>query len=250
MSSKKKTKGKNNRNTRKQTVIHYPRNLTILCIIAVLFGMIVYHSLNVYSQESILEYPGEQSVAGYTVADNNYHIEDADTHYIDYTFDDRAIRVLWLNLSAEAAVDTNFQVQSFYNDEKVEEITIGVPAGQYAEKTYLNHKPVNRLRISSDQDFSLDSVYIDHLQKTQGGEEGPLQKKVAAFVVVLILVSCWLAKREKTELLINKCKDSFKNLGSYLQHHPKHVLIMALLYVCAVVCGWVLRNLYVMAVHH
>ena len=69
MSSKKKTKGKNNRNTRKQTVIHYPRNLTILCIIAVLFGMIVYHSLNVYSQESILEYPGEQSVAGYTVAD-------------------------------------------------------------------------------------------------------------------------------------------------------------------------------------
>ena len=120
MSSKKKTKGKNNRNTRKQTVIHYPRNLTILCIIAVLFGMIVYHSLNVYSQESILEYPGEQSVAGYTVADNNYHIEDADTHYIDYTFDDRAIRVLWLNLSAEAAVDTNFQVQSFYNDEKVE----------------------------------------------------------------------------------------------------------------------------------
>ena len=71
MSSKKKTKGKNNRNTRKQTVIHYPRNLTILCIIAVLFGMIVYHSLNVYSQESILEYPGEQSVAGYTVADNN-----------------------------------------------------------------------------------------------------------------------------------------------------------------------------------
>ena len=250
MSSKKKTKGKNNRNTRKQTVIHYPRNLTILCIIAVLFGMIVYHSLNVYSQESILEYPGEQSVAGYTVADNNYHIEDADTHYIDYTFDDRSIRVLWLNLSAEAAVDTNFQVQSFYNDEKVEEITIGVPAGQYAEKTYLNHKPVNRLRISSDQDFSLDSVYIDHLQKTQGGEEGPLQKKVAAFVVVLILVSCWLAKREKTELLINKCKDSFKNLGSYLQHHPKHVLIMALLYVGAVVCGWVLRNLYVMAVHH
>lgn len=106
---KKKTKGKNNRNTRKQTVIHYPRNLTILCIIAVLFGMIVYHSLNVYSQESILEYPGEQSVAGYTVADNNYHIEDADTHYIDYTFDDRAIRVLWLNLSAEAAVDTNFR---------------------------------------------------------------------------------------------------------------------------------------------
>ena len=132
---------------------------------------------------------------------------------------------------------SNFQVQSFYNDEKVEEITIGVPAGQYAEKTYLNHKPVNRLRISSDQDFSLDSVYIDHLQKTQGGEEGPLQKKVAAFVVVLILVSCWLAKREKTELLINKCKDSFKNLGSYLQHHPKHVLDHGIV-VCMCGCLW------------
>ena len=70
MSSKKKTNGKNNKNNRsnpkrnKQTVVHFSRNLTILCIIAVLFGIIAYRSLNIYSQEKILEYPAEQSVTG------------------------------------------------------------------------------------------------------------------------------------------------------------------------------------------
>lgn len=250
MSSKKKTKGKNNKTSRKQTAVHYSRNLAALCIIAVLFGIITYRSLNVYSQENIIEYPVDQSVVGYTVADNNYTIEDADTHYIEYTFEQRNLRVLWINMSAEAAVDTHFEIDTFLDDKKVEHISTGVGQGQYAEKTYLNHKAVNRIRISSDQNLSLESVYIEHLQKTEGGEEGPLQKKAVVLVVALILAACWLAKQNRTEQIINKSIDGIKGAGLYLKQNPRKVLFTVLLYIIAGVCGWILRNVYFIVVRH
>ena len=256
MSSKKKTNGKNdkNRNNNKKRknrmVIHYSRNLAVLCVIAVLFGIIAYRSLNVYSQEKIIEYPADQSVTGYTVTDNNYVIADGDEHYIEYTFDVRNVRVLWINMSAEAAVDNHFEIDTFMDDKKVEHITTGVGQGQYAEKTYLNHKPINRIRFSTDQDISLESVYIEHLQKTTGGEEGPLQKKMVVLVILLILVSCWLAKREKLERIISNCENGIKNAGVYLKQHPKQILLSALFYVLAGACGWLLRNIYFVVIRH
>ena len=225
-------------------VIHYSRNLAVLCVIAVLFGIIAYRSLNVYSQEKIIEYPADQSVTGYTVTDNNYVIADGDEHYIEYTFDVRNVRVLWINMSAEAAVDNHFEIDTFMDDKKVEHITTGVGQGQYAEKTYLNHKPINRIRFSTDQDISLESVYIEHLQKTTGGEEGPLRTKMVVLVILLILVSCWLAKREKLERIISNCENGIKNAGVYLKQHPKQILLSALFYVLAGACGWLLRNIY------
>lgn len=231
-------------------VIHYSRNLAVLCVIAVLFGIIAYRSLNVYSQEKIIEYPADQSVTGYTVTDNNYVIADGDEHYIEYTFDVRNVRVLWINMSAEAAVDNHFEIDTFMDDKKVEHITTGVGQGQYAEKTYLNHKPINRIRFSTDQDISLESVYIEHLQKTTGGEEGPLQKKMVVLVILLILVSCWLAKREKLERIISNCENGIKNAGVYLKQHPKQILLSALFYVLAGACGWLLRNIYFVVIRH
>ena len=231
-------------------VIHYSRNLAVLCVIAVLFGIIAYRSLNVYSQEKIIEYPADQSVTGYTVTDNNYVIADGDEHYFEYTFDVRNVRVLWINMSAEAAVDNHFEIDTFMDDKKVEHITTGVGQGQYAEKTYLNHKPINRIRFSTDQDISLESVYIEHLQKTTGGEEGPLQKKMVVLVILLILVSCWLAKREKLERIISNCENGIKNAGVYLKQHPKQILLSALFYVLAGACGWLLRNIYFVVIRH
>ena len=231
-------------------VIHYSRNLAVLCVIAVLFGIIAYRSLNVYSQEKIIEYPADQSVTGYTVTDNNYVIADADEHYIEYTFDVRNVRVLWINMSAEAAVDNHFEIDTFMDDKKVEHITTGVGQGQYAEKTYLNHKPINRIRFSTDQDISLESVYIEHLQKTTGGEEGPLRKKMVVLVILLIIVSCWLAKREKLERIISNCENGIKNARVYLKQHPKQILLSALFYVLAGVCGWLLRNIYFVVIRH
>lgn len=231
-------------------VIHYSRNLAVLCVIAVLFGIIAYRSLNVYSQEKIIEYPADQSVTGYTVTDNNYVIADGDEHYIEYTFDVRNVRVLWINMSAEAAVDNHFEIDTFMDDKKVEHITTGVGQGQYAEKTYLNHKPINRIRFSTDQDISLESVYIEHLQKTTGGEEGPLRTKTVVLVILLILVSCWLAKREKTERIISHCENGIKNAGVYLKQHPKQILLSALFYVLAGACGWLLRNIYFVVIRH
>lgn len=231
-------------------VIHYSRNLAVLCVIAVLFGIIAYRSLNVYSQEKIIEYPADQSVTGYTVTDNNYVIADGDEHYIEYTFDVRNVRVLWINMSAEAAVDNHFEINTFMDDKKVEHITTGVGQGQYAEKTYLNHKPINRIRFSTDQDISLESVYIEHLQKTTGGEEGPLRTKTVVLVILLILVSCWLAKREKTESIISHCENGIKNAGVYLKQHPKQILLSALFYVLAGACGWLLRNIYFVVIRH
>ena len=201
MSSKKKTNGKNNKNNRsnpkrnKQTVVHFSRNLTILCIIAVLFGIIAYRSLNIYSQEKILEYPAEQSVTGYSVAETNYTIADANEHYIEYTFEERNVRVFWINMNAEAPVDNHFEIDTFLDDQKVEHITTGVGQGQYAEKTYLNHKPINRIRFSTDQDISLESVYIEHLQEASLAQKRTLQKQILVLLVVLILISCWLAKK-------------------------------------------------------
>lgn len=231
-------------------VIHYSRNLAVLCVIAVLFGIIAYRSLNVYSQEKIIEYPADQSVTGYTVTDNNYVIADGDEHYIEYTFDVRNVRVLWINMSAEAAVDNHFEIDTFMDDKKVEHITTGVGQGQYAEKTYLNHKPINRIRFSTDQDISLESVYIEHLQKTTGGEEGPLRKKMVVLVILLIIVSCWLAKREKLERIISNCENGIKNARVYLKQHPKQILLSALFYVLAGVCGWLLRNIYFVVIRH
>lgn len=231
-------------------VIHYSRNLAVLCVIAVLFGIIAYRSLNVYSQEKIIEYPADQSVTGYTVTDNNYVIADGDEHYIEYTFDVRNVRVLWINMSAEAAVDNHFEIDTFMDDKKVEHISTGVGQGQYAEKTYLNHKPINRIRFSTDQDISLESVYIEHLQKTTGGEEGPLRKKMVVLVILLIIVSCWLAKREKLERIISNCENGIKNARVYLKQHPKQILLSALFYVLAGVCGWLLRNIYFVVIRH
>lgn len=231
-------------------VIHYSRNLAVLCVIAVLFGIIAYRSLNVYSQEKIIEYPADQSVTGYTVTDNNYVIADGDEHYIEYTFDVRNVRVLWINMSAEAAVDNHFEIDTFMDDKKVEHIITGVGQGQYAEKTYLNHKPINRIRFSTDQDISLESVYIEHLQKTTGGEEGPLRKKMVVLVILLIIVSCWLAKREKLERIISNCENGIKNARVYLKQHPKQILLSALFYVLAGVCGWLLRNIYFVVIRH
>lgn len=231
-------------------VIHYSRNLAVLCVIAVLFGIIAYRSLNVYSQEKIIEYPADQSVTGYTVTDNNYVIADGDEHYIEYTFDVRNVRVLWINMSAEAAVDNHFEIDTFMDDKKVEHITTGVGQGQYAEKTYLNHKPINRIRFSTDQDISLESVYIEHLQKTTGGEEGPLRTKTVVLVILLIVVSCWLAKREKPERIISNCENGIKNAGVYLKQHPKQILLSALFYVLAGACGWLLRNIYFVVIRH
>lgn len=231
-------------------VIHYSRNLAVLCVIAVLFGIIAYRSLNVYSQEKIIEYPADQSVTGYTVTDNNYVIADGDEHYIEYTFDVRNVRVLWINMSAEAAVDNHFEIDTFMDDKKVEHITTGVGQGQYAEKTYLNHKPINRIRFSTDQDISLESVYIEHLQKTTSGEEGPLRTKTVVLVILLIFVSCWLAKREKTERIISNCENGIKNAGVYLKQHPKQILLSALFYVLAGACGWLLRNIYFVVIRH
>lgn len=231
-------------------VIHYTRNLAVLCVIAVLFGIIAYRSLNVYSQEKIIEYPADQSVTGYTVTDNNYVIADGDEHYIEYTFDVRNVRVLWINMSAEAAVDNHFEIDTFMDDKKVEHITTGVGQGQYAEKTYLNHKPINRIRFSTDQDISLESVYIEHLQKTTGGEEGPLRTKTVVLVILLIVVSCWLAKREKPERIISNCENGIKNAGVYLKQHPKQILLSALFYVLAGACGWLLRNIYFVVIRH
>ena len=231
-------------------VIHYSRNLAVLCVIAVLFGIIAYRSLNVYSQEKIIEYPADQSVTGYTVTDNNYVIADGDEHYIEYTFDVRNVRVLWINMSAEAAVDNHFEIDTFMDDKKVEHITTGVGQGQYAEKTYLNHKPINRIRFSTDQDISLESVYIEHLQKTTGGEEGPLRTKTVVLVILLIFVSCWLAKREKLERIISNCENGIKNAGVYLKQHPKQILLSALFYVLAGACGWLLRNIYFVVIRH
>lgn len=231
-------------------VIHYSRNLAVLCVIAVLFGIIAYRSLNVYSQEKIIEYPADQSVTGYTVTDNNYVIADGDEHYIEYTFDVRNVRVLWINMSAEAAVDNHFEIDTFMDDKKVEHITTGVGQGQYAEKTYLNHKPINRIRFSTDQDISLESVYIEHLQKTTGGEEGPLRTKTVVLVILLIVVSCWLAKREKPERIISNCENGIKNAGVYLKQHPKQILLSALFYVLAGACGWLLRNIYFVGIRH
>ncbi len=252
MSSKKKTNGKNNKNKKRKNrmVIHYSRNLAVLCVIAVLFGIIAYRSLNVYSQEKIIEYPADQSVTGYTVTDNNYVIADGDEHYIEYTFDVRNVRVLWINMSAEAAVDNHFEIDTFMDDKKVEHITTGVGQGQYAEKTYLNHKPINRIRFSTDQDISLESVYIEHLQKTTGGEEGPLRTKTVVLVILLIVVSCWLAKREKPERIISNCENGIKNAGVYLKQHPKQILLSALFYVLAGACGWLLRNIYFVVIRH
>ena len=254
MSSKKKTNGKNNKNKNKKRknrmVIHYSRNLAVLCVIAVLFGIIAYRSLNVYSQEKIIEYPADQSVTGYTVTDNNYVIADGDEHYIEYTFDVRNVRVLWINMSAEAAVDNHFEIDTFMDDKKVEHITTGVGQGQYAEKTYLNHKPINRIRFSTDQDISLESVYIEHLQKTTGGEEGPLRTKTVVLVILLIFVSCWLAKREKLERIISNCENGIKKAGVYLKQHPKQILLSALFYVLAGACGWLLRNIYFVVIRH
>ncbi len=256
MSSKKKTNGKNNKNIKdnkkrkNRMVIHYSRNLAVLCVIAVLFGIIAYRSLNVYSQEKIIEYPADQSVTGYTVTDNNYVIADGDEHYIEYTFDVRNVRVLWINMSAEAAVDNHFEIDTFMDDKKVEHIITGVGQGQYAEKTYLNHKPINRIRFSTDQDISLESVYIEHLQKTTGGEEGPLRKKMVVLVILLIIVSCWLAKREKLERIISNCENGIKNARVYLKQHPKQILLSALFYVLAGVCGWLLRNIYFVVIRH
>ena len=230
--------------------IHYSRNLAVLCVIAVLFGIIAYRSLNVYSQEKIIEYPADQSVTGYTVTDNNYVIADGDEHYIEYTFDVRNVRVLWINMSAEAAVDNHFEIDTFMDDKKVEHITTGVGQGQYAEKTYLNHKPINRIRFSTDQDISLESVYIEHLQKTTGGEEGPLRTKTVVLVILLIFVSCWLAKREKLERIISNCENGIKNAGVYLKQHPKQILLSALFYVLAGACGWLLRNIYFVVIRH
>lgn len=231
-------------------VIHYSRNLAVLCVIAVLFGIIAYRSLNVYSQEKIIEYPADQSVTGYTVTDNNYVIADGDEHYIEYTFDVRNVRVLWINMSAEAAVDNHFEIDTFMDDKKVEHITTGVGQGQYAEKTYLNHKPINRIRFSTDQDISLESVYIEHLQKTTGGEEGPLRTKTVVLVILLIFVSCWLAKREKLERIISNCENGIKNAGVYLKQHPKQILLSVLFYVLAGACGWLLRNIYFVVIRH
>ena len=252
MSSKKKTNGKNNKNKKRKNrmVIHYSRNLAVLCVIAVLFGIIAYRSLNVYSQEKIIEYPADQSVTGYTVTDNNYVIADGDEHYIEYTFDVRNVRVLWINMSAEAAVDNHFEIDTFMDDKKVEHITTGVGQGQYAEKTYLNHKPINRIRFSTDQDISLESVYIEHLQKTTGGEEGPLRTKTVVLVILLIFVSCWLAKREKLERIISNCENGIKNAGVYLKQHPKQILLSVLFYVLAGACGWLLRNIYFVVIRH
>lgn len=256
MSSKKKTNGKNNKNNRsnpkrnKQTVVHFSRNLTILCIIAVLFGIIAYRSLNIYSQEKILEYPAEQSVTGYSVAETNYTIADANEHYIEYTFEERNVRVFWINMNAEAPVDNHFEIDTFLDDQKVEHITTGVGQGQYAEKTYLNHKPINRIRFSTDQDISLESVYIEHLQEASLAQKRTLQKQILVLLVVLILISCWLAKKEKLENIINNSINGIKGGWVYVKQHPKQIGLSALLYVLAGVCGWLLRNIYFIVIRH
>lgn len=256
MSSKKKTNGKNNKNNRsnpkrnKQTVVHFSRNLAILCIIAVLFGIIAYRSLNIYSQEKILEYPAEQSVTGYSVAETNYTIADANEHYIEYTFEERNVRVFWINMNAEAPVDNHFEIDTFLDDQKVEHITTGVGQGQYAEKTYLNHKPINRIRFSTDQDISLESVYIEHLQEASLAQKRTLQKQILVLIVVMLLISCWLAKKEKLENIINNSINGLKGAGEYVKQHPKQLGLSALLYVLAGVCGWLLRNIYFIVIRH
>lgn len=231
-------KGKDKRKMSPQ--IHGGRNYGVILVFLCFCALISYFSLNKYQQQRAYGTLSLNEVVGYQTDGTNYSVEEGQDHYLSFAVEEKVARGFFLYFAQPIGVDTPVTANCYWEGNLVKTIQTVVPAADSSIAFLCGNRQVDTVTVSFDGNFSLTSAVSELLYEIEEDHNQALLKKILVILVILLIVSVWVAQWAKTEELIQKIVLAGQSLLDFFVNDWKKAAYFLGAIVCGVLCGNIL----------